>query len=158
MNSACIFYRIFFNLARGKFNFPQKIFVSSSQQAAGNLPRRLSCTVSVYVGDLRESAAAVVAAAAAAVHFTAVPLIAAADPDQDDNNNDPPPVVFAEERVRRTHTFFPPIKDFTSYYGGITRLVTLSINLFLPARRHDTPPAHTHLQAGFSQRRFPLYI
>ena len=73
-----------------------------------------------------DSAAAVVTAVAAAVVIAIVSLIvAAADPDQNDHNNDPPPVIFTKERIRRAHTSFPPIKDFTSYYGGNIWLVTV---------------------------------
>ena len=125
MNSACIYYRIFFDLARGNFKFPEKFFFAmKNRQAADHLPRRLPDTVFCCSEMQKSAAAAVIATRAAAVHIAAGTLIAAADPDQDDNDDDPPPIVFAEDTIRRTHTLFPPIKDFTSYYGGDTRLVT----------------------------------
>ena len=95
-----------------------------NRQAAGHLPRRLPDTVFCCSEMQKSAAAAIIAARAAAVHIAAGTLIAAADPDQDDNDDNPPPIVFAEDTIRRTHTLFPPIKDFTSYYGGDMWLVT----------------------------------
>ncbi len=74
----------------------------------------------------------VVAAAAAAATVTVIALVAAADPDEDYHDNDPPPIAFAHNRIGITHKSFPPIKDYTSYYGGGTDLVTLPLK-FLPA-------------------------
>lgn len=92
MNSACIYYRIFFDLARGNFKFPEKFFFAmKNRQAAGHLPRRLPDTVFCCSEMQKSAAAAIIAARAAAVHIAAGTLIAAADPDQDDNDDDPPP-------------------------------------------------------------------
>ena len=84
-------------------------------------------------GIMWRLAAAIVAtgAAAAIVRATAAAAaLLAADPDQDDHDDDPPPVVFTKERVGRAHKEFPPIKDFTSYYGDCREVGPMCSNLF----------------------------
>lgn len=80
--------------------------------------------------------AATVVIAATAIICAADTIITAADPNQDNYDNDPPPAVFAPYIVR-THKSFPPMSDFTSYYGGCTVLVTTGAIFFLQGVRPD---------------------
>ncbi len=118
------------------------------------MKRRRAGPIPLYVVAGSAAATAVVSAV---VHIAvSIIVLAAADPDQDDHDNDPPPVVFAPKRIRRTHKLFPPIKDFTSYYGGSSALVTRR-QKFFPAVRPETAPAPLRLPA-YSCKSLPLYI
>ena len=94
---------------------------------------------------------------AATTTATAVAVaLLAADPDQDDDNDDPPPIVFAKDRVGRAHKEFPPIKDFTSYYGGIPQVVPIYSNDFCA---HAVAMQSKHLHAHRTVfTRLPFYI
>ena len=134
--------------------FIKIFFTPQNRQTAPFMKRRRAGPIPLYVVAGSAAATAVVSAV---VHIAvSIIVLAAADPDQDDHDNDPPPVVFAPKRIRRTHKLFPPIKDFTSYYGGSSALVTRR-QKFFPAVRPETAPAPLRLPAYSCKSLPPLY-